>query len=51
MVNESLKKRIQALERESNRHKFVLEDIQISIALLTQEIKKLKEDMGNGEEG
>jgi len=42
MVNESLKRRIQKLESESNRQKFAVEDIQKLLVLQCQRIDKLE---------
>ena len=42
-VNDTLKARIQALERITNRHKFAIEDIATSIVCIKRRLEKVEE--------
>jgi len=44
MVNESLKRRIQKLESESNRQKYAIEDLTKTLAYWKQKIMDLERD-------
>lgn len=49
MVNESLKRRIQKLESESNRQKFTIDDLRNRCNWIVKELQKLEKRIEDGE--